>query len=309
MSEDQERSRTIALAAAVRKTRSLHRKRAPAVKDDAATNVADAILGAIEGDLPLPSRRSYRGPEFVDVPDELVFGPVAGVEYIEGLRPDGLCDRHGDAILQAMSECHELDEDEAHWNGPDGELLRAIVDGEAESRISVKRAVNPFNPVCLLTPPSEHALTATAAEPILAGEPIALYSGDLVAEGESTASNTYLYALDMDELRRRGYKGPSTQLRVDASRAGSEGRFVNDKFGGGVGERRPNCYIDLIFDGEHGEFVLVFFASRRIAKNSEIIADYGDAFWEVATDVLLQAHKKEAATLLQGSASGGKRKR
>ena len=52
--------------------------------------------------------------------------------------------------------------------------------------------------------------------------------------------------------------------------------------------------------------VLVFFASRRIAKNSEIIADYGDSYWEIATDVLLQAHRKEAAALQGSSAPGGK---
>ena len=106
----------------------------------------------------------------------------------------------------------------------------------------------------------------------------------------------------------RKYSGAATkpQLPADASHAGSEGRFINDKFGGGMGERRPNCYVDLIFDGEHGEFVLVFFASRRIAKNSEIIADYGDSYWEIATDVLLQAHRKEAAALQGSSAPGGK---
>ena len=107
-------------------------------------------------------------------------------------------------------------EDEAHWSGPDGELLEAVARGEVEPRIRVMRAVSPFNPVALFTPPSELALAAVAAYQIEVGEPIALYLGDLVTADADDPDNTYTYELDADELRLRGYAA-SAALRVDAS--------------------------------------------------------------------------------------------
>ena len=126
-------------------------------------------------------------------------------------------------MLRALEGCHACDEDEAHFEGLDGEILRTIADGECESRIEVKRVLDPYNPVAFLTPPSELALAAVASEPIDAGEPIALYAGDLLSEEEEAAASMYVYELDPEELARRGYSPPAGSrfgpcLRVDASR-------------------------------------------------------------------------------------------
>lgn len=148
--------------------------------------------------------------------------------------------------------------------------------------------------VRLLTPSPEEALCAVAAETIQAGEPIALYMGELVAEHDprfDDPSNMYLYELDLDELTARGYTS-SVRLRVDASRKGSKARYINDKWGGGLAERTPNCVFQMVFDGERNEPLVVFFASRRIPKGREIIADYGPDYWTPGTfEGLLAAHQ------------------
>ena len=79
-------------------------------------------------------------------------------------------------------------------------------------------------------------------------------------------------------------------LATIASRTGSEARYINDKWGGGLKERVPNAYVELLFDGEEKQFLLVFFASRNIAKGKEVIADYGPDYWQVAMEGLLEAH-------------------
>ena len=257
---------------------------------------ADLLLAAIEtGEPPPPRARLYRGLAFEDVGDEA----FDGVEYA-----DSLCDErlrrtpHGRAVLRALQGCHACDEDEAHFGGPDGELLRAIADGACESRITVKRALDPYNPVALLTPPSEPALAAVASEPIYAGEPIALYAGDLLCEEDEAeaSASMYLYELDPTELARRGYSPPAGsrgcgRLRVDASRRGSEARYINDKWGGGLADRRPNCFVELLFDERDKRFLLVFFASRRIAIGREVIADYGPDYWQCALKGIREAHR------------------
>ena len=104
----------------------------------------------------------------------------------------------------------------------------------------------------------------------------------------------YLYELDPAELRRRGYAGRA-RLRVDASRAGGEARFINDRWApDGLPPRTPNCYLELIFDGQTREFHLCFFASRRIRAGREIIVDYGPDYWEASHEALLRAHAKGA---------------
>ena len=193
-----------------------------------------------------------------------------------------------------MRACQEADEDEAHWSGPDGELLEAVARGEVEPRIRVVRAVSPFNPVALFTPPSELALAAVAAYQIEVGEPIALYLGDLVTADADDPDNTYTYELDADELRLRGYAA-SAALRVDASTSGNESRFINDCWTpAGLPPRTPNCYLELIFDGQTQEFHLCFFASRRIRAGREIIVDYGPDYWEATHESLLRTHAKGA---------------
>ena len=53
--------------------------------------------------------------------------------------------------------------------------------------------------------------------------------------------------------------------------------------------------MELLFCGQAKQFHLVFFASARIKKGHEIIANYGPEFWRVASTVLLEAHAQAAA--------------
>jgi hypothetical protein len=259
-----------ALIAAVRQSRAQHGT------GNNGNDLADQILAALADGSSLPKRK--KGQEFEDVDDATIW---AGVERLESVRYDRVRSRAGGAaVLKALQACVEADEDEAHWSGPDGELLDAVVrDDLLEPRICVQRVVDPFNPVALLTPLSEEPLAAVAAETIEIGEPIAPYLGDLTLEDDpALGHSTYLYELDVEMLKLRGYKSPKggKRLRVDASKAGGEARFINDKWApAGLPQRTPNCYIELIYDGEAKEFFLVFFASKRIPKGKEVIADYG----------------------------------
>ena len=109
------------------------------------SELVDKILEAIETGAPLPSRaKHFRGPEFEPVGDEA----FEGVDYAEGLCYERLQRTSaGASAMKALRKCSPNNEDAAHFDGPDGELLRAIIDGDCESRIEVMRAASPFNPV------------------------------------------------------------------------------------------------------------------------------------------------------------------
>ena len=266
---DDQSTRVSALAAAARRSRA-------SLAQDRRDPLHDQILEALERGTPLPSSKQARGAGFQDVEDEACFGDACGVEFIDQMRLHQLqTSAKGRTALKAIAACEECDEDMAHWDGPHGELLDAIISDACPPRIHVAKACSPFNPVCLLTPPSEEPLCAVAAENIRVGEPIAPYLGELCLAGETSGGvgNTYLYELSQDEMRARGFQGDA-RLRVDASRCGAEARFINDKWApGGLPTREANCYVELVFDGETKQFLLIFFASRRIRKGDEIIAD------------------------------------
>ena len=125
-----------------------------------------------------------------------------------------------------MRACQEADEDEAHWSGPDGELLEAVARGEVEPRIRVMRAVSPFNPVALFTPPSELALAAVAAYQIEVGEPIALSRRPRHRGRGRPGQHVHVRARRRRAAAARTRRQP--QLRIDASTSGNESRFIND---------------------------------------------------------------------------------
>ena len=101
-----------------------------------------------------------------------------------------------------------------------------------------------------------------------------------------------MYELDLDDLVARGYPGELGRLRIDASTCGSKARYINDKFGGGLADRVPNCFSQITFDDGRKEPLMVWWASRRIPKGKEIIADYGPDYWISSTvDVICAAHE------------------
>ena len=218
-------------------------------------------------------------------------------------------------LRSAVRACKESDEDEAHWGGPDGELLEAVVTDSCSPRIHVMRARNPFNPVALLTPLSESPLCAVAAETIQASEPIALYLGELTdeisLESERRTGNTYLYALSRDEMSARGYTAPA-QLRVDASRAGAEARFINDCWAPpGLPTRTPNCYAELIFCGQVRVRVRVRVSSPRVRVSSPNCYSSArrpsSSTW--SSSRASASRKGTRSSLTMGRSSGGSRAR
>lgn len=288
------------LASTVRRSRCRCAK-FPSFRSDA--DLADDILAALADGKPLPSTRSFRGSDFTEIDAAAAF---VSAERIDSIRYERLeTHRHGEAILSALEACEELDEDWSHWNGPHGELLDMLVFGEAPPRLAAVRAENPFNPVALFTPRTDLPLAAVATVDIAASEPIAPYWGELVAEDDPLISESaYLFELDPDALSARGYEGPRVGLRVDAARRGSLARFVNDATSFGLPARSPNSFLELIFDGERREFVVMLFASEAIRKGQEVIVDYGPDYWAAALAHLLKAHAGDAA-----GAGGGKSKR
>ena len=163
-------ARVSAIASAARRSRQLYRKSHAVAPTDAANEfLADRILEALATGAPLPSPDLARGADFGEVDDEACFGTAVGVDFINQMRTDRLeASVRGRAALTAISSCKESDEDEAHWGGPDSELLEAVVTDRCSPRIHVMRARNPFNPVALFTPLTESALCAVAAQTIQA---------------------------------------------------------------------------------------------------------------------------------------------
>ena len=132
--------------------------------DGPVLDIEDAILASVEsGETVAPAWREGGAPEFEE-PDADYFGPDAGVERLDSICLTRLVDSPGgQERARQLSACHQADEDDAHWHGPDGEELRAVVDGAVPPRIKVMRAVGPYNPVALFTPLSEHPYAAVAA--------------------------------------------------------------------------------------------------------------------------------------------------
>ena len=163
-------AKVAAIATAALRSRQLHRKQHVVPPSDAANELlADRILEALSSGTPLPSPKLALGADFGEADDEECFGATAGVDFINQMRIDRLeASAHGRAALKAMGSCKESDEDEAHWGGPDSELLEAVVTDNCSPRIHVMRARNPFNPVALFTPLAESPLCAVAAETIQA---------------------------------------------------------------------------------------------------------------------------------------------
>jgi len=206
-----ERALVTKIAAAAHRSLTLHRQ----LNEPEAIN-ANELLRALEsftstGPKASKANGTAKRAEFEPVTPRSLYGRDAGV-----LRADGPCygrlkgpHPKGKAILAALKKCKQVDEDDAHWTGPFGAELRALVDGRARPNpnLCVMRAVDPFvNPVALLTPVSEPALAAVAACDIGIGMPVALYSGELVADGDTDLpKSTYVYDIGRKQLSARGY--------------------------------------------------------------------------------------------------------
>ena len=283
---------TAEIASAARRAHELHAKQTKLRKEaKAGGQQLDALLAHLESGV-------STSPPLM--PQRAEFLPTEECTYE---RNDEVCLKrlkrspHGLAVLKALRACSEVDSDQAHWEGPFGAELRALVDGRGSPNpnIRVMRAADPsVNPVALLTPPGEPALAAVAAQHIAAGTPVALYTGELVVDGEDSElpSSTYVYKVTRDFLQARGYPDDLPAPCMDAYRGGLA-RFVNDKWTPqGWPTRTPNVYMDTVYDGTRREVHLCFFASAPIAKGRELIVDYGPEYWATALRLLLAAHVK-----------------
>ena len=283
---------TAEIASAARRAHELHAKQTKLSKEAKASGQQlDALLAHLESGV------STSPPA---MPQRAEFLPTEDSAYE---RHDEVCLKRlkkspsGLAVLKALRACSEVDSDQAHWGGPFGAELRALVDGRGSPNpnIRVMRAADPsVNPVALLTPPGEPALAAVAAHHIAAGTPVALYTGELVVDGEDgeLPSSTYVYKVTRDFLQARGYPDDLPAPCMDAYRGGLA-RFVNDKWTPhGWPTRTPNVYMDTVYDGTRREVHLCFFASAPITKGRELIVDYGPEYWATALRLLLAAHAK-----------------
>eukprot|EP00967_Tisochrysis_lutea_P026724 scaffold30870_cov36-Tisochrysis_lutea.AAC.1 len=114
---------------------------------------------------------------------------------------------------------------------------------------------------------------------------------------QEAESNSYLYELDASELASRGYNGPC--LRISALASGGLARFVNDAWAPlPLPRRKPNAYVDFVFDPRAGLPMLVLFASRAIPQGGEVLLDYGPAYWRVAARTLIREHAMACADAL-----------
>ena len=290
------------IAVAARRAHALHNERHGGSTDES----LGMLLAHLEKGTYDVEAQAARRAEFEPVPAAEFPFERASAMCLERLQTG----RHGKAMLKALKALSPVDSDEAHWNGPFGAKLRSLVEGrdKPNPNIRVMRAVNAsLNPVALLTPPGEPALAAVAARHIAAGTPVALYTGELVADGDADLpSSTYVYEIARDELGARKYPAKLPSLRIDASRRGGEARFVNDKWApAGWPQRIPNVYIDTVYDGASRELHLCFFASTPILKGCEIIADYGPDYWQTALRLLLAAHRQVASDLEAQLGKGG----
>lgn len=230
-------------------------------------DLTDAILAAVERGGALPRARRG-GARFAPADAAAAFGAVRRSDTLALERLRAFC---GDEVTAALRGCRPNWADRDHWGGEHGAQLRRIAKGE--SLISVSRDVDPFSPVALFTPLSQTAYAATASREIVAGEPIAQYAGELMREDdEEPRSNSYLYALDEEEMRERGYEGRS--LRINAASRGGIARFINDRshLARGLPRRRANCFAALVFDPSSRLPLLVLWASRRIQAGQEVTA-------------------------------------
>ena len=296
-----ERLLLLKLAGAARRARAIH-AHLHGVGTTGAPDAADVILATLEQGHPLlTSQLTIGSTEFEEVDPTSLFSPESGVERVDHIVLDNVQRLHGDAVPTALAACTATDEDVAHWGGPFSAELRALTLGDHVPRIKVMRCIDPsVNPVALFTPPGEEPLTAVAASEIEAGAPIAFYGGELVLDSDASASSTYMYEISRAQLDARGYPESLPALRVDGSARGSLARFINDRWAPpGFPKRRPNAYMDTIFDLEARQFRLCFFASRAISRGTEIIADYGPDYWRVALKLLLRAHESAATIAWQ----------
>ena len=227
---------------------------------------------------------------------------ASGVEHCFKLDLGRLRAACGDEALIPLRAMRRTKGDAEDWDGPFGDELRRLASGVGPFFLRVARAVDPLNPVTLFTPLGEDAFSACAALDLPAGAPVAAYTGELVRDDDedTPASNTYLYELDMDEMRERGYEGAhggqgDHSLRVDASRRGGYARFINDTWTPpGLPPREANVHVELTYDEEAKLPMLIFYADRDLVKGEEVIVDYGPDYWKVTLRQLQRAHSDAA---------------
>lgn len=203
-----------------------------------------------------------------------------GVERCEVLSLERMRSFCGEEVVEMLRRCRATFADKDNCSGENGRLLRRIVAGHA--RIRVARDTRILSPVSLFTPISEQPLTAVAATHIEEGEPIAHYTGELIREDDvEPADNTYLYEIDPAEMRERGYSGKT--LRINARNKGGVARFINDCWSPyGLPERKPNCFVALVFDEKVKLPRMVLFATATINEGEEVIVDYGPDYWKIS---------------------------
>ena len=254
----------------------------------------DMMLKAIAKGTPPPDMAE--SASFMEVPD--AFARCGVVERQTN-------DTTGVPLLikSAFQLCSATSDDARHWNhAAYGAKLRRFADGTADKYITIVEDKCQLSPINLFTPPSSTPYAAVAAKDIRRGHPFAQYAGKLVVgEDQLSPENCYLFELSAEQMRDRGYfcSDPSRMLFVDPEETGNEARFINDKWTPrGLPQRKPNCFVRLIFDNVTKQPMLFWFAQQDIKQGDELIGDYGQKYWRHVFKLLMR-HLSEETVLLR----------
>ena len=247
------------------------------------TDGATRVLEAIQNGKTISVKEVAKRTSFERVPNPF---QLTGVEELHKVDPSGL----PDICRGYLEDCHEIDNDEWHWEQPYAELLGTIVRGAAgcDACIAIVKDTSMLTPIALFTPPSRTPYAAVANVHIAKGWPIVQYSGRLVLDEDVESDNHYLYELSREEMASRGYEGPP--LLLDPEKRGGPARWINDDWTPrGLPKRQPNCYVELVFSSETQLPHLIWFAAENIQKGQELIGSYGPRYWRHVFKDLMKA--------------------
>ena len=174
---------------------------------------------------------------------------------------------------------------------------RALLRGATPPKVAVAELLATYNPARWISSPDvpAYALVVRPGCTINKGDPICLYAGRMWTQDRFDArfqrSNLQYYAYDVPpvwsgvdiiERCRNASLIKPPQLVVEALGAGGVGRFINDCWAREGGKATVNVEPRAIWDAEANAPAIVMVAIKRIKQHEELVADYGEAFWEVA---------------------------
>jgi hypothetical protein len=168
------------------------------------------------------------------------------------------------------------------------EVRRVIETGFRPDCMELREDLSIHSPVRHFTPPNFRAFYVAATTYIPVGTFVFCYAGEITEEVRHRNS-CYVYAMDLEEIRRyvRAYSGPS--LTLDALKVGNISRFVNDNtYRAGEEESKGStANLETQFLFYQGSIHLGFYTTRDIEPDEELISSYGEDYWKTVNKQLI----------------------